>query len=667
MARPAAALIPLLCFPLLSTGLARAQASTRYNLTAVSASAPETAASGSSVMISATFQSMSDSPPPSFYWAAYLTTGGVLTGAIPIGRFGPVTLGQMDQETFNATAAVPAGVVGLFTVAVTADVDNTVAEYDELDNTAFAPTLLRVRARAPDLGVVSVTPEEARRRANETLHIDFVSSNTGEQPATVNVVGYISPHPAVSTVDSMIGTTTITVPAGGMIIGHISGVVPAGTPTGDYTVGVIADPNAHLSEVSTTNNYGVSTTKLNVYSDSLTFDTASLPDGALTVDYFVELSSTGGDGHFHYAVTTGSLPAGLTLAADSGIISGTPTEQGMAAFTLQATSGGLTQSRSFNVSIHATGAVLTIVTHTVLDGALALPYQQILVAAGGEPPYVWSIKDGQLPPGIMLDPMGILRGSPSTIGAFPFTLAVTDHIGATDSAEYTVNISPPVNVVVLLDQPPPVTIGMPIDFQLIATGGIGPYTWRLLSTPPPGVTLTDGGRLTGMPTQIGRFPMRVMATDSTPAKNGDTALVQVTVNDDNQLTIITGELPPVVVRTKWTARLQSTGGSSPLTWSIVPGDQLPNGFFLFQKDPSIPSDQAELRGTTVYPGLHAFTVRVEDAVGRRANKIMVIDILRPGTATSSGCVCAPGTTPVWSALLGGVALLFPVRRRLRRR
>ena len=91
------------------------------------------------------------------------------------------------------------------------------------------------------------------------------------------------------------------------------------------------------------------------------------------------------------------------------------------------------------------------ITTTSLPGAkVGVLYSQTLQAAGGVPPYTWSLAAGSLPNGVNLGQDGKLAGTPGQAGIFNFTAKVKDASGATDQKDLSLtvaNADPP--------QPPP--------------------------------------------------------------------------------------------------------------------------------------------------------------------------------------------------------------------
>jgi hypothetical protein len=63
--------------------------------------------------------------------------------------------------------------------------------------------------------------------------------------------------------------------------------------------------------------------------------TSALPGGSQGAAYSTTLAASGGTPPYAWSVTAGSLPAGLTLASSSGVISGSPTAGGTSTFTVQ--------------------------------------------------------------------------------------------------------------------------------------------------------------------------------------------------------------------------------------------------------------------------------------------------------------------------------------------
>src|SRR5207248_7777115 len=73
-----------------------------------------------------------------------------------------------------------------------------------------------------------------------------------------------------------------------------------------------------------------------IFNDDLLLSPSTLPDGSARVAYNQTITASGGTAPFTFALTSGTLPTGLTLSV-SGVLSGTPTVAGSFTFTVTAT------------------------------------------------------------------------------------------------------------------------------------------------------------------------------------------------------------------------------------------------------------------------------------------------------------------------------------------
>ncbi len=128
--------------------------------------------------------------------------------------------------------------------------------------------------------------------------------------------------------------------------GELSGIP---TQEGDYIFTVVLE--------DTSNGFAVTRDfTLKVYPNDLAFDTTVIPpDGVACTTYTANLAGTGGTQPYNWSLTAGLLPPGLTLAANgtpSTVISGTPREAGLFAFTVSLTdNAGVNRQRTFSISI----------------------------------------------------------------------------------------------------------------------------------------------------------------------------------------------------------------------------------------------------------------------------------------------------------------------------
>jgi hypothetical protein len=178
----------------------------------------------------------------------------------------------------------------------------------------------------------------------------------------------------------------------------------------------------------------------------LTISTSSLPSGKSKSSYSAALSATGGKLPYSWSLTSGSLPAGLTLGSSTGTIAGTPTATGTSNFAIQvADSASKTATASLSITISSSGGgstSLMITTNSLPGAQVSQPYSVTLAASGGQAPYTWGMASGtdSLPPGLTLAAsMGTISGTPTTSNAFTFTVQVSDSSSPqqTDTHTYT--------------------------------------------------------------------------------------------------------------------------------------------------------------------------------------------------------------------------------------
>jgi Putative Ig domain len=93
--------------------------------------------------------------------------------------------------------------------------------------------------------------------------------------------------------------------------------------------------------------------------------TSSLPSGVVGAPYTAHLAAAGGTGSDTWSISSGSLPAGLTLNGSSGVISGTPSAAGKASLTVTAAdSGSPAQHASAALSISVSLPPRSVTTKT---------------------------------------------------------------------------------------------------------------------------------------------------------------------------------------------------------------------------------------------------------------------------------------------------------------
>jgi hypothetical protein len=147
-----------------------------------------------------------------------------------------------------------------------------------------------------------------------------------------------------------------------MTLNPTTGVI-SGTPT------TAAASNVTVQLVDANNTPATKSFSITIY-DALNIPTSSLADGYLTTAYSQTLAVTGGKTPYTWSLTSGTLPAGLSLNGATGAISGTPTTAGTSNITVQvADANNATATKSLTITTYAMPSISTTSLSAGTSGA----------------------------------------------------------------------------------------------------------------------------------------------------------------------------------------------------------------------------------------------------------------------------------------------------------
>ncbi|OLP52322.1 beta strand repeat-containing protein [Allorhizobium taibaishanense] len=493
------------------------------------------------------------------------------------------------------------------------------------------------------VGVLSGTPT-ASGNFNFTVGATDSSGTptSGNRAYTLTVAGPTVTLPTTTLTSGTVGesyTAAITQASGGIAPYTYSlsaGTLPAGVTinsadgslSGTPTVaGTFAFTLTATDSTAGTAAQASQTYALSIGLPTLSISPSTLDAGIIGNTYSKLLVASGGTSPYTFALSSGALPGGLTLAND-GTLTGTPSTTGTFAFAVTATdANGATGSKSYSLEIDALPS-LSIDDVSVNEGSSGTSvatFNVTLSATSSQTVTVsYATADGTASAGSdYVAASGTLTFAPGT-STRSITVTINGDTNPEANETFLVQMSAPTNATIakasaaatIIDDDAPVTVG-PVSMAaatvnarysqtLTAAGGTAPYTYGVTTgSLPSGLTLSSSGVLSGTPTASGSFSFTVTVNDSAVTQNTASRSYTLAVSGP-VMTLPATVLADAVTGQSYSAVINpATGGTAPYSYAVSAG-ALPSGI-------TVNSVDGSLSGTPTVAGTFGFTITATDS------------------------------------------------------
>jgi hypothetical protein len=262
-----------------------------------------------------------------------------------------------------------------------------------------------------------------------------------------------------------------------------------------------------------------------------------------------------------FAVTSGSLPSGVTLSS-AGVLSGTPVAGGVYRVTIGATNGvGLATPQSFTLTVNQPVA-FTNVTSTVFTEGTAASFGFVTT---GYPAVSSYSTPSALPSGITLSSSGVLSGTPlaGSSGTYPIMVSAANGVGApvTQSFTLTIGLAPTITSA----SATVVSVGAAVSFPVTATGFPAPTISIINGALPAGLVISATGLISGQPASgtSGAYHLVLQASNGF----GSPATQSFTLNVTQGITITSASIAFFPLNAAGSFPVTYSGGPAP-TFSV---------------------------------------------------------------------------------------------------
>ena len=337
-------------------------------------------------------------------------------------------------------------------------------------------------------------------------------TNPGNQTGTSGTAANLQ----ISATDS--GNSALTYSAtnlpAGLTINSSTGLI-SGTPT---TAGT---SNVTVTATDTTNASGSTSFSWTIH-NTVTVTNPGNQTGTSGTAANLQISATDSGGATLTYGATG-LPAGLSINASNGLISGTPTTGANYSVTVTVTdTTSASGSAAFSWTIVNTVTMTNPGNQTGTAGTAAS--LQISATDSGNSALTYSATN--LPAGLTINSStGLISGTPTTAGTSNVTVTATDTTNASGSKSFSWTINPAGGNTVTFPNPPGSqsgTVGTPVSLKITASDSGGAALTYTATGLPPQLSISSTGQISGTPTTPGTYTVTVTAKDNTNASGSTT-------------------------------------------------------------------------------------------------------------------------------------------------